>query len=116
MNHMPIFIKTEEGFDQLGQRLQSLLNVAAQNRTRGQNEQKRYGINFGGNYYLFEGFGLELYLLQNEGEIEYEEYAQWPYYIEVGPAYVRKETGENDSIKRHLAEFLTAEGMEVLFW
>ena len=39
------------------------------------------GANFGGDYYLFEAFGLELYLLKNGGEAAISEHPECSHYL-----------------------------------
>ena len=78
---MEIYFKTDMTLDALAETLRRALNLPEQNRTPYQKEQKRVGANFGGEYYLFEGFGLELYLLHNGGEAAVPERAECRYYL-----------------------------------
>jgi hypothetical protein len=78
---MEIYFKTDLTLDALADRLRRVLNLPEQNRTVYQKEQKRVGANFGGDYYLFEAFGLELYLLQNGGEAAVPERAECRFYL-----------------------------------
>ncbi len=78
-----IKIKSDSGFNSFAQHLKELLNVAGQNRSAWQKEQERYGLNIGGGeYYLFELLGLEIYLIKNKGEVQYFD-AEWPYYLSI---------------------------------
>ncbi len=59
---MEIYFKTDMAFDALAQTLRETLNLPDRNRLPYAVEQKRHGINRGGDYYLFDAFGLEVEL------------------------------------------------------
>ena len=77
---MEVYFKGESSLDSLSERLRELLNIPSQNKESYHRGQKRYGVNMGGEYYLFEIFGLTLRVLANKGEVEIPERADWPYY------------------------------------
>lgn len=106
-----VYLRGESNLDALAQRLRELLNIPAQNRSPHQREQKRIGANMGGDYFLFEIFGLTLTLLKNSGEIEIPERKDWPYYLLV--------TGDDgvdsqliDAIAEYLAQTARRVGLE----
>lgn len=78
---MYVFFKNDLPFDALAQRLREILNIPDRNITPYLAQQKRESVNMGGEYYLFEVFGLELKLLRNVGEVEIAERSGWPHYL-----------------------------------
>ena len=81
MTYFNIYIINQLELDELADLLRRILNCNTKNQTTGQVDQKRYGANFGGHYYLFEIMGLELRLLKNEGEVFESHFAEYDYYI-----------------------------------
>jgi len=78
---MEIYFKTDLALEALAQQLRETLNLPDRNRTPSVGSQKRYGVNRGGDYFLFETFGLELNLLRNAGEAAIPERANYSYYL-----------------------------------
>ncbi len=82
MQFFHIYLRTNLGFDDLANQFRGFLNCATTNqKTSGQIEQLRYGLNFGGKYYLFETCGVELKIIKNAGEVLEEDYPQCAYYL-----------------------------------
>ena len=109
---MGIYFKTDMAFDALAQTLRETLNLPDRNRLPYAVEQKRHGTNRGGDYYLFEAFGLELNLLRNTGEVAVPERAGCPYYLfaEVGP---EADPEMADCITRQIYTVMRRSGLEV---
>lgn len=78
---MEIYIKSENSLDELAQQLRNVLNLSNENQTSYQKEQKRHGLNMGGDYYLFENADGILKLVANAGEMLVEERRDWNYYV-----------------------------------
>ena len=78
---MEIYIKTDLSLDALAEALRETLNLPEKNRAPHAQEQRRYGVNFGGEYYSFEALGIWLNLLKNAGEVEIPERSSFPYYL-----------------------------------
>lgn len=78
---MELFIKSDLALDDFALRLREILNLPESNRTSYHVHQRRYGVNRGGEYYLFDVLGLELLLIRNQGEVEIPERAEYPYYL-----------------------------------
>lgn len=78
---MYVFFKDDLTFDTLAQRIREAMNIPERNRAAYHVHQKRESMNMGGEYYLFEVFGLTLKLLRNAGEVEITERLDWPYYL-----------------------------------
>ena len=55
----------------------------------------------GGEYYLFEIFGLSLTLLNNKGEVQIPERSDWPYY-----GFLRVEGAMDHQIINAIAQYL----------
>jgi len=109
---MEIYFKTDMAFDALAQTLRETLNLPDRNRLPYAVEQKRHGANRGGDYYLFEAFGLELNLLRNAGEVAVPERAGCPYYLfaEAGP---EADLETSDCITRQIYAVMRRTGLEV---
>jgi len=109
---MEIYFKTDMAFDALAQTLRETLNLPDRNRLPYALDQKRHGSNRGGDYYLFEAFGLELNLLRNAGEVAVPERAECPYYLfaEAGPEADLEMT---DCITRQIYTVMRRTGLEV---
>ncbi len=86
---MEIFIKTRKGFSELAQQIKTIINVRDQNCSGPIFGQNRDSLGRGGEYYVFECFGVLVYLLNNaddeENEIFVEEKVDWPYYLYLEP-------------------------------
>jgi hypothetical protein len=74
-----VYLKFEGSLNDLALYLRSKLNIAENNLSG--LEQYRYGLNRGGEYYLFEFFGMELILIINKGEVLEENYEEYQYYL-----------------------------------
>ncbi len=84
------------------------VNVASKNPSSHQQEQRRQSANFGGEYYLFEVFGVTLTLVRNQGEVEVPERTAWPYYV-----IVSAESAPTEFLRglaQHLACLLATHG------
>lgn len=78
-----IKIKSTENITGFAMQLKQLLNVADQNKSIHIKQQERDGLNRGGGlYYLFEVLGLQIYLIENAGEVQFFE-PEWKFYITV---------------------------------
>jgi hypothetical protein len=98
---LEVYLRGESSLDSLAERLRELLNIPRQNRTPYQREQKREGANMGGEYFLFEIFGLSLTLLNNTGEVQIPERQDWPYYV-----FLTVDAGVDHQISKAIAEYL----------
>lgn len=96
---MYVFIKDELSLEDLAKRLRDAMNIPEMNKKPYHVEQKRDGINMGGEYYLLETFGLNLTLLRNAGEAELPEWQEWAHYI-----FVEMEPYTDLSIVRCMTE------------
>ena len=95
-----VYLKFEGSLHDLAVYLRGKLNIP--NKNISQLEQFRYGLNIGGGeYYLFEFFGLELNLIMNQGEVLEEDYKEYQYYL-----YIHTELTVEDSIFRNVIQFL----------
>lgn len=81
MEAFNIYINTEMPFDECAILVRNLINANIENYSQYQKEQKRYGENFGGDYYLFECLGIEFYFVKNKGEMFEKEYSNYIYYL-----------------------------------
>ena len=108
---MYIYFRGESSLDSLAERLRELLNIPPQNKSSYCRDQKRYGVNRGGEYYLFETFGLELILINNKGEVEMPERADWPYYA-VLQIYCDTDHQIIKTMAEHLAQVARRAGLE----
>ncbi|MES2649397.1 MAG: hypothetical protein V4717_21140 [Bacteroidota bacterium] len=81
METFNIYINSELPFDDCAYLVRSLINANSVNLSEYQKEQKRYGENYGGAYYLFECLGIEFYFVKNEGEMFENEYDNFNYYL-----------------------------------
>jgi hypothetical protein len=79
---LKIYLRSDLKLDALADQFRSIVNCNTQNQSSWQIDQRRYGLNIGGGeYYLFEIMGLELQLIQNEGEVFEEMFSEYEYYI-----------------------------------
>lgn len=76
-----IFIRSNKHIYELGNKIRILLNVNSSNRSPYQKEQTRYGDNYGGEYFVMELLGMELFIISNSGENKYFEYSDWPFFL-----------------------------------
>ncbi len=81
MNAYHIYLEHELPFDDCAALIRKLLNVNAENTSKYQKEQKRYGENYGDVYYLFEVLGMEIYFVMNKNEMLESDYEEYPYYL-----------------------------------
>jgi hypothetical protein len=103
---METYIKTAKDLNEVARVLARAVNVAGKNPSSYQREQSRQSANFGGEYYLFEVFGVTLTLVRNRGEVEVPERKDWSYYVIV--ACDRASTEFLRSLAEHLACLLAA--------
>jgi len=101
MKLFKLYIKSEFTLHHIAVMIRNVLNVNNTNTTNYQREQKRFGENYGGEYYLFEVIGLELFLLSNKGEALEEDFNDYEYYLMV------KIKTTDDKVVFYLAEYLT---------
>jgi len=102
---MKIFIKSEESLGFLAGVLKKHLNIADSNITEYQRDQKRESLSYGGEYFLFEVFGIELKLVRNVGEAKITERADCGYYVIVENQNFSNEMASNE-ICKHLAAII----------
>ncbi|HPH37714.1 MAG TPA: hypothetical protein PL108_08645 [Sediminibacterium sp.] len=76
-----IFVKSDISLDEFAIFFRKICNIGIKNVTTFQLSQKRYGENYGGDYYLFESLGMEFYLVHNKGEMLEDEFEKYPYYL-----------------------------------
>ena|SRR5207249_2359924 len=111
---MEIFVATDLTLHELAQQLREILNIPDRNRSPNwlDPSQWRYSDNLGGEYYLFEVFGLLLKLIRNEGEeAGIPERSEYSYYILVDTA------GQTDlemlaCLRRYLCGVLRRAGLK----
>lgn len=96
MTPFEVYFDTREDIDSFAEFLRHLLNLADENQSPHQREQRRDGANYGGLYYLFEVFGIELILLSNVEEVMIPERFDYALYLIV--------QGGSESFNRTLAE------------
>ena len=108
---MEVYLRGESSLEALAQRLRELLNIPLENKTSYQREQKRTGVNMGGEYFLFEIFGLTLTLLTNSGEVQIPERPDWPYYLLVTGKY-GIDPHLIDATAEYLAQLARTAGLE----
>jgi hypothetical protein len=104
---MEIFIKTAMGLDEVATILSKALNVAPENQTPYQRQQRRFSENYGGDYYLLEVFGTTIILVRNIGQVEIPERSGWPYYAIVNCKHATKSFLHD--ISEHLARLLSSD-------
>jgi len=107
---MEVYIKSKDSLDELAQQLRNILELSNENQTSNQREQKRYGLNMGGDYYLFERSNGTLKLVENSGEMLVEERKDWDYYI-----LVESDEEDEEQIAELLQQNLTASSMKAEF-
>ncbi len=107
---MEVYIKSENSLDELAQRLRDVLKLSNENQTSYQKEQKRYGLNVGGDYYLFERPNEVLKLVENAGKMLVEERKDWNYYI-----FVESDEKDKEQIAELLQQNLNASSIEAEF-
>lgn len=104
---MEVYIKSENSLDGLARQLRNVLELPNHNRSSYQKEQKRHGLNMGGDYYLFEKSDEILKLVENTGEMLVEERKDWNYYI-----LVESDEEDEEQIAKLLRQKLNAAGMK----
>jgi hypothetical protein len=108
---MEIFVRTELDLDELAQKFREILSIPNRNQTPHRIDQDRESTNWGGLYYLFEVFGLELTLVRNRGEVEIPEWSDYPYYIAMG-SDVECDTDTLTCITTYVCAVLKNAGLE----
>ena len=96
MTPFEVYFDTRLDIDAFATFLGRLLNLASENQSPHQREQRREGANYGGLYYLFEALGLELILLTNIEEVLIPEHFDYALYLIV--------QGGDESTNRVVAE------------
>lgn len=76
-----VYVKSPLSLDELAFEIRSALNVNSINKTPSQVDQKRFGLNMGGDYYLFEFIGLNIHLVANRGEVIESDFSDYGYYL-----------------------------------
>ena len=109
---MEIYIKTELSLDTLAETIRETLNLPERNRARHAEEQRRYGVNYGGEYYSFEALGIWLNLLKNAGEVEIPERTAFPYYL-LAEAGAEADWEAVDCLTRQVYAVLRRTGLDV---
>ena len=109
---MEIYIKTELTLDTLADTIRETLNLPDRNRALHAENQKRYGINYGGEYYTFEALGIWLNLLRNTGEVNIPERADFPYYL-LAEAGAESDWETVDCLTRQVYAVLRRTGLNV---
>ncbi len=102
-----VYFLWEGGLDELAAFLVNLLNLPTTNTTPGYMPQRRNGVNYGGDYHVFEVLGLVLHLVNNAGETEIPEKNGHRFYLMLAgasPATLR-------SIAEHIAELAVRNGV-----
>ena len=109
---MEIYFNTDMTMDALADTLRETLNIPGQNRTVYQREQRRVGANRGGDYHLFEAFGLALYLLHNSGEVAIPERAECAFYL-YAEAQAETDRDTADCLTRQIFAVMRRAGFNV---
>ncbi len=109
---MEIYFKTDLALDDLAGKLRAALNLPDRNQTPYQHAQRRVGENRGGDYYLFEAFGLSLYLLHNSGEVAIPERSECAYYL-YAEAQTDTDRGTTDCLTRQIFAVMRRTGFDV---
>lgn len=107
---MEVYIKSKNSLDELAQQLRNVLKLSNENQTSYQREQKRHGLNMGGDYYLFERSDGTLKLVENSGEMLVEERKDWNYYI-----LVESDEEDEEQIAELLQQNLNASDIKAEF-
>jgi len=81
MIYFNIYIKSKLDIDQMAHAIKLILNCNDFNQTKSQTDQKRFGLNNGGIYYLFEILGLEIALIENYGEVLVDRFLDYKFYL-----------------------------------
>jgi hypothetical protein len=81
MSTINLYLKFQKNIDELAIEVRALLNCNTKNQSSVQMDQERFGLNYGGKYYLFECFGLEIKLLANTGEVLDTDFPEFQYYL-----------------------------------
>jgi len=95
-----IYFDTSMSLDELATEIRRILNLPDRNGSHHQVDQRRFGENMGGTYYLFEVLGFTLTLLANLGEAEIPERYDHAYYLML--------EGGNEDVRRVLGSHLEA--------
>lgn len=83
MNVCYLYIQSLEALDDFADHLRMVINASKVNPTPEIIDQKRYGLNYGGEYYAFECLGLKIMLVQNKGEVADDDYYEYQFYLEI---------------------------------
>lgn len=103
-----VYFDTRQNIDDFADWLRQALNLAAENRSLGQQNQRREGANYGGLYYLFEVLGMELVLLKNLEEVAIPERYDYPLYLVVGRS---GDSATNLAVATHICALAQAAGI-----
>lgn len=108
-----VLLKADVALDALAIIVRKLLSLCEVNASG--LSQERYGVNRGGNYYLFETLGLEVLLMANAGESQLCDDVKWEHHltIDVGTPGLTYDRVLVDKLLRHIASVLTIHGMNV---
>lgn len=93
-----IFIKSDKTLNELALFLREKINISDKEKKPFGGFQKRYGDNYGGDYYLIEFFGLEIHLVENARDVFIEEMQSYNFYLMINTEYkfkVDKEIFDN---------------------
>ncbi|AKP53753.1 hypothetical protein [Cyclobacterium amurskyense] len=112
MNVCYLYIQSIEHLDDFADRLRKIINISTTNPTPELIDQKRYGLNYGGEYYAFECFGLEIMLVRNEGEVGDSDYEDYQFYLEVQSKKDFDEKLFHDGILKYLQMTLEDSGLK----
>ena len=107
---MKIFFKTNLSLDDLASAIRRALNIPPTNPS--QIIQAREGENIGGGrYYFFEILGLELYLIQNAGDVAVGRQSEFQFYLYAqGRAGIHEDL---DFLISYVVQFLKEKGFDV---
>ena len=79
-----LLLSSSEALDDLAVLIQDRLFLPQTNASG--LTQQRNGENMGGDYYLFETFGIEILLLRNARDSQVEDDSNWKYYLTIDEA------------------------------
>jgi hypothetical protein len=108
-----VLLNTDLALDDLALQLREVLALPNENASG--LSQKRYGVNRGGDYYLFETLGLEVFLMKNCGETQLSDDPAWRYHLTLDTSVSGIPYDQDlwDKLLSHIARVLTVLGMRV---
>jgi len=109
---MEIYIRSQLGLDELASKFRELINIANENPTKYQREQKRESQNYGGEYYLFELLQGQILLLKNAGEVLIDEMEGYQFYLVCSFPLATEE--ETQTLARYFSSLLAYLGFETV--